>query len=102
VLDVLGRSVVTAQQHCTIEQAAAEFAAALAEDAATVAFVETELARKLRRLGANVEKAVAERNAAIIDARAAGHSLRSIGEAVGISHVAVRKILVKAGQAVDA
>lgn len=93
---------MSAHQHCTIEQAAAEFAAALANDAATVAFVETELARKLRRLGANVEKAVTERNTAILEAHAAGHSLRSIGEAVGISHVAVRKIVMKAGKAVHA
>lgn len=88
---------MTRALHISPEEAAAEFAAELEADAATVAFVDTETARKLRRLGANVEKAVAERNAAVIAAHEAGHSLRSIGTAVGVSHVAVLKIIRKAG-----
>ncbi len=65
---------------------------------ATVPFVDTAEAKKLRKAGEAVDRAIAERNAAILEAHAAGHSLRAIGEAVGITHVAVLKIIRKGGE----
>ena len=67
------------------------------EPTSTVQFVDTAEARKLRKAGEAVDKAIAERNAAIIEAHQAGHSLRAIGDAVGVTHVAVLKIIRKAG-----
>lgn len=74
---------------------------AAAELAATVPAVDPEMTRKLRRCGAAVEKAVLERNAALVEAHAAGHSLRSIAAAVGITHVGVMKIVRNAVSAED-
>jgi len=85
--------------YCTPEEAGAEFDAYSEACAATVAFVETALAKKLRRLGDNVEKAVEARNAAIVEAHAEGHSLRSIAKAVGVTHVSILKVIRKADAA---
>lgn len=63
---------------------------------ATVPFVDTDMAKRLRRTGLAVTKAVADRNSAILEAHAAGCSLRDIASEVGITHVAVLKIIRKA------
>ena len=65
---------------------------------ATVPFVDTDMAKRLRRTGLAVTKAVADRNAAILEAHAAGCSLRDIASEVGITHVAVHKIIRKGGE----
>jgi len=49
--------------------------------------------RKLREAGRRYQAALASRNDAIRAARDEGMSLRAIGEQVGLSHAAVRKIL---------
>jgi transposase-like protein len=49
--------------------------------------------RSLQRAGQRVTDAVEARNAAIVEAHQAGATLRDIGEAVGLSHVAVMKII---------
>lgn len=64
---------------------------------ATVPFVNTAEAKKLRKAAEAVDRAIAERNAAILEAHRAGHSLRAIGEVVGVTHVAVLKIVRKGG-----
>lgn len=64
----------------------------------TVPFVDTDMAKRLRRTGLAVTKAVADRNAAILEAHAAGCSLRDIASEVGITHVAVHKIIRKGGE----
>lgn len=86
-----GRAFVLSQRELD------EIEAMCSPSTATVPFVETEMAKKLRRAGAAVTKAVAERNAAIVEARDAGCSLRDIASEVGITHVAVAKIIRKAG-----
>lgn len=60
---------------------------------ATVPWVETELAVHLNRLAQAVVKATAERDQAIATAKAAGHSLREIGLATGLTHSMVDRIL---------
>lgn len=62
-------------------------------DGATVAWVETDLAVHLNRLAKAVTAATAERDAAIVTARAAGHSLREIGLATGLNHTVVLRII---------
>ncbi len=69
-----------------------------APSTATVPFVDTDMAKRLRRTGLAVTKAVADRNAAILEAHAAGCSLRDIASEVGITHVAVHKIIRKGGE----
>lgn len=62
-------------------------------DGATVAWVETDLAVHLNRLAKAVTEATAARNAAIVTASAAGHSLREIATATGMSYVTVGRII---------
>ena len=52
-----------------------------------------ETARELRRIGKRVKESTVERNRLIRNAAADGGSLREIAKEVGISHVAVKKIL---------
>lgn len=52
-----------------------------------------ETARELRRIGRRVKESTAERNRLIRQAAEAGGSLREIAKEVGISHVAVKKII---------
>ena len=61
----------------------------------TVPFVNTAEAKKLRKAAEAVDRAIAVRNAAILEAHRAGHSLRAIGDAVGVTHVAVLKVIRK-------
>ena len=75
-----------------------------AEDAAraaTVPWVETELAVHLNRLSKAVTTATLERNTAIVTASAAGHSLREIATATGLSHPTVMRIIERAAKAVE-
>jgi hypothetical protein len=78
----------------SIDEEVARLAAEL--EAATVPVVDPEIIRRLRRTGAAVDKAVADRNAAIVEAVAGGASLRAVAKEVGITHVAVLKIVRKA------
>lgn len=54
--------------------------------------LDAALARRLRSLGAKVRTATTERDATIREAVSAGGSLREVGEAVGLSHTAVKFI----------
>jgi predicted transcriptional regulator len=69
-------------------------------DGATVAWVETDLAVHLNRLAKAVTEATAARNAAIVTASAAGHSLREIAMATGMAYATVGRIInaEKAGE----
>lgn len=49
---------------------------------------------------ATLESAVAERNRAILDARAAGLSLRKIGSMAGLTHAGVAVIVNRASSSV--
>lgn len=49
--------------------------------------------RALQRAGQRASDAVEARNAAIVEAHQAGATLREIGEAVGLTHVGVMKII---------
>ncbi len=62
-------------------------------DGATVAWVETDLAVHLNRLAKAVTEATAARNAAIVTASAAGHSLREIAMATGMAYATVGRII---------
>lgn len=62
-------------------------------DGATVAWVETDLAVHLNRLAKAVATAIDARDAAIVTARAAGHSFREIGLATGLNHTVVMRIV---------
>lgn len=53
-----------------------------------------EQARRLAAAGRHYEKWRKERNALIFEAHKAGGSYREIGDLVGLSHVAVRKIVL--------
>ena len=86
-----GRAFVLSQRELD------EIEAMCSPSTATVPFVDTDMAKRLRKAGAAVTKAVAERNAAIVEARDAGCSLRDIASEVGITHVAVHKIIRKGG-----
>lgn len=55
--------------------------------------LDPDLAKRLRRAGERVDADLVERDKLIARAYFAGASLREIGEAVGISHVGVKKIL---------
>lgn len=50
------------------------------------------MAKALRKAGAEVEKWTAERDRLITEAVAAGGSLREVGQAAGLSHTAVKFI----------
>lgn len=51
--------------------------------------------RALERASASIVKATIRRNELIAQARAEGASLRTIGDAAGLSHVGVAKILAR-------
>lgn len=51
------------------------------------------MARKLRAAAARASKATDERDALMAEAQDAGVSLRDIGDAVGLSHTGVAKVL---------
>lgn len=55
--------------------------------------VETDLAVHLNRLAKAVTEATAARNAAIVTASAAGHSLREIAMATGMAYATVGRII---------
>lgn len=57
-----------------------------------VAVLDSEKAKALRKAGRLVARATQERDRLIREALAAGGSLREIGEAVGLSHQAVKLI----------
>jgi DNA-binding NarL/FixJ family response regulator len=52
-----------------------------------------ETKRRLRTIARRIEQAMTDRDAAIVEARAAGATQREIGAALGLSHVAVGNIL---------
>ena len=87
----------TAQTWALTPDEVAAISAMCSPSTATVPFVDTDMAKRLRKAGAAVTKAVGERNAAIVEARDAGCSLRDIASEVGITHVAVHKIIRKGG-----
>lgn len=89
---------MSAETHALSPAELAAIEAMCSPRAATVPFVETDMAKKLRRAGAAVTKAVAERNAAIVEAHTAGCSLRDIASEVGITHVAVMRIIRKVSE----
>lgn len=60
----------------------------------TVPTVDRDLTRRLRTAGEKVAEWTTERNRLIAEAHRDGASLRAIGDAAGISHVAVRKIVL--------
>lgn len=68
-------------------------------DSVTVSPVlDKTFAAKLRRAATKVEEGTAERNRLIIEASEVHHApLREIAEHAGITHVAVLKIIRKAG-----
>lgn len=59
--------------------------------------IEPDTVRDLTRIGAKQREWTDKRNAAIVQARRDGASLREIGEAVGLSHSAVARIVKKGG-----
>lgn len=57
----------------------------------------TEL-RDVKRYAVRAAQATTDRDAAIVVARDAGHSLRAIAEAAGITHTGVAKVVARAQQ----
>lgn len=57
----------------------------------------TPAAQKVADEAARVRQATADRDKAIVAMHADGGSLREIGDAAGLSHTAIAKILVREG-----
>jgi len=89
-------------RYATLEQVQAEMEEADARRRATVEDVDRDLARRLRRASKAVEAAVSERNQLVFDATAAGCSTRAIANELGVSHVAVFRIIQRAKAAATA
>ena len=62
----------------------------------------SETLTALRRARARVERARADRDRLVVQAHAEGASLRTIGDAAGLSHVGVAKLLARLAEDVDA
>jgi hypothetical protein len=60
---------------------------------ATLSDVDKAMISRLKRLTARIDTVTAERDQAMLDARAAGASLRDIAKATGLSAPGVLKIL---------
>lgn len=55
--------------------------------------VESDLARRLRRAARQIEQATDERDRLILEAVAAGGSLREVAALVGLTHAGVKDIV---------
>jgi DNA-directed RNA polymerase specialized sigma24 family protein len=63
------------------------------EATTTVTIVDPATARRLRAIAAKLDALDKERAALILRAHRKGASLREIGEAAGLSHVGVKKLI---------
>lgn len=70
--------------------------------ASTIDPVERRAAKRLERLAARADTAIADRDKAICEASAAGVSVREIAKIVGVSHGKVHQIITTARTADEA